>query len=319
MDIHETQLKEDWRKLITNLQKYLPKKKDILVLKPRVTMTRLSDVHGEAKNVFPQCFAGTKLVIYKDVMNKVKLVQNYSFGKSKAPHTCYSRLIHKEMEVKNSEEGLVVDLAGSATATYRETLEDNLEIRMTTKIRDLVSSDVEAVLEKETDRFIGSVSFGMKDVDVNTSKYVIQCMYKAMPGLSFGSEFGHKPLSLAQPWLSFSLRYDKPSFTVSSTYSMVGFQTCFYKQFAQKLRIATIVNKNHGGQTTLSVALNKICENGTELKMFVNSQLYSGFTVEKDVFFQDVDTETRVVRLLASTLIDGRNRVRFGFGVHLDF
>ncbi|CAK1550389.1 unnamed protein product [Leptosia nina] len=318
MDFKESKFKEEVGNFMINLQKLLPKKKDIaIILRPDVTvLTRLSDVHAEAKNVFPKCFVGAKLVIFKEMMDKVKLVQHYTFGKSKDAHKCFSQIIHKEMETTKAEDGLVVDLAGSATATYRESLEDDLEIRVTSKIKDFVSSEVEAVLEKNTQKWIGSSSFCVKDVDPSTLRLVAQFMYKVMPDYSVGVEAGVKTSTLATK-LSISSRYERPSFTLSSTVSNCGIQLCLYKQFSRDLRIATIVN--HSASTTLSLALHKNYQNGSELKMFVDSQRCGGFTFEKDILFSEPEAEMRVIRLLASTLIDRQRRVRFGFGFHLDF
>ncbi|XP_034834719.1 mitochondrial import receptor subunit TOM40 homolog [Maniola hyperantus] len=322
MDIKESLLKDDVSNFIFSLQKFLPKKKDALTSifefdKP--TLIRLSDVHLEAKKVFPKCFVGAKLVVLRDIMDKVKLMQNYSFGKTKESYKCFSHLLYKEMDTKNIDDGLLIDSTGSAIATYKETIDD-FEMRLTSKIKDIVSSETEIVFEKDSEKFIGSISCSMKDVDPITLNLVTQWMYKVRPEISIGSEFGIRPLAYPlSPELSFSARYERRSFTLSSTLSRLGFQVCVFKQFTPDLRIATIFNEsNKGGPASVGLALHKSYENGSQLKMFVDSQRCGGFTYERDVLFHE-HNEVRVIRLMASTLIDRQRRVRFGFGFNLDF
>ncbi|XP_045500358.1 mitochondrial import receptor subunit TOM40 homolog [Colias croceus] len=318
MDLKESKFKEEVNNFVMNLQKLLPKKKDIIILQTdRTDLTKLSDIHAEAKSVFPKCFIGAKLVILKEIMDKAKLVQNYNFGKPKDSYKCYSHFIHKEMQSKNIDDGLVIDLAGSATATYREALEDNLEIRMTTKIKNLISSEVEAVLENTGDRSVSSFSMNMKDVDPKTVSLITQWTYKVKPEFSVGMELRVKPLSTVLSTISVSSRYERPTYALSSTVSNMGFQLCLFKQFASDLRMATILNENKAG-TVMSVALHKSYENSSELKIFVDTQRCGGFTIEKDVMFSEA-SETRVVRLMASSMLDRQRRVRFGFGFQLDF
>ncbi|VVC95649.1 uncharacterized protein LOC126965258 [Leptidea sinapis] len=318
MDINESNLKEDLSKWITSLQNLLPKKKDIIIIQPqKAVLTRLGNIHFEAKSVFPKCFTGTKLVILRELFDKVKLVQQYNFGRPKDSYKCFSHFIHKEMETQNNSDGLVIDSTGSATASYKEVLEDGIEIKLTSKIKDLISSETEMVLEKETDKLIGSFSCTMKDVDPKTLRVVTQFIYKVLPEFSVGIESGMRPLYPLLPDISISSRYEKGSLTLSSTVSQLGFQVCLYKQLAPDLRIATIVNENKNGPN-MGFALHKMYGNGSEFKVFIDSQRCGGFTFEKDVHFVE-HNDTRVVRLVASTLIDRQRRVRFGFGFHLDF
>lgn len=321
MDISESFLKDEVGNFIFSLQKLLPKKKEAFVFEfDKPTLTRLSDVHSEAKNVFPKCFIGAKLVVFREIMDKVKLMQNYSYGKTKDSYKCYSHLLYKELDSKNVDDGLLIDSAGSAIATYKETF-DEYEMRLTSKIKDIVSSETEIVFERDGEKSVSSISCSMKDVDPITLSFVTQWMYKVRPDLSIGSEFGVRPLSYPiSPQLSFSARYERPSFTLSSTLSRLGFQVCVYKQFTPDLRIATILNENNdGGPTSVGIALHKSFENGSELKMFVDSQRCGGFTYQRDVLFHEPHNEVRVIRLMASTLIDRQKRVRFGFGFNLDF
>ncbi|XP_052743208.1 mitochondrial import receptor subunit TOM40 homolog [Bicyclus anynana] len=321
MDLKESLLKDDFGNILISLQKLLPKKKEPFFFEfDKATLTRLSDVHLEAKSVFPKCFVGAKLVILRQIMDKVKLMQNYSFGKTKESYKCYSHLLYKETDNKNVDDGLLIDSTGSAIATYKEKTDD-FEMRLTSKIKDVVSSETEIVFEKESDKSIGSISCSMKDVDPITLSLVAQWMYKIRPELSVGSEFGIRPLSHPiSPQLSFSARYERSSFTLSSTLSRVGFQVCIYKKFSPDLRIATIFNEgNKDLPASVGVALHKSFENGSELKMFVDSQKCGGFTYERDIVFQESHNDVRVIRLMASTLIDRQKRVRLGFGFNLDF
>ncbi|XP_028161314.1 mitochondrial import receptor subunit TOM40 homolog [Ostrinia nubilalis] len=321
MDINEDMIKEEVSSFVHSLQKLLPKKKEIIVIeKQKPKLIRLSDVHAEAKSVFPACFTGAKLVVLREVMDKVKLVQQYNFGKAKDSYKCFTHVIHKELEPKSSNEGLLVDSAGSATATYSEILDGTYQMRLTSKIKDLVSSETEMVIEKEQEKSVGSLSCCVKDVDPNTLKLVTQWTYKIIPEFSLGTEVSCRPLSSpTSPDLSISARYEKPSFTLSSTISRSGFQACLFKQFSPDLRIATIVNERTQGHTAIGVALHKKYQNGSELKIFVDSQHCGGFTFQKDVLFHEPHNEVRVLRLIGSTLIDRQRRVRFGFGFNLDF
>ncbi|OWR53762.1 mitochondrial import receptor subunit TOM40 homolog [Danaus plexippus] len=320
MEINESVIKEEVGNFLNSLQKLLPKKKDFIVIRnDKPTLTRLSDVHAEAKKVFPQCFVGAKMVIMRDVLEKVKLVQNYNLGKSKDSYKCFSQLIHKEMDEKNVADGLLVDSAGSATATYTEKMND-YEMKLTSKIKDLVSSETEISFETDSKKSIRSMSFALKDADPNTLKVVTQWMYKVSPEFCVGSEMGFKLLSYPlSPELSISARYDKPAFTLSSTISRAGYQVCLFKPFTSDLRIATIINENNrGGSATIGLALHKSYEN-SELKIFVDSQRCGGFTFEKDVLFKEQQNDVRVIRLMVSTIIDRQKRVRCGFGFNLDF
>lgn len=321
MDINEDMIKEEVSSFVTSLQKLLPKKKEFIVIeKYKPKLIRLSDVHTEAKSVFPICFTGAKLVVLREMLDKVKLVQQYNFGRTKDSYKCFNHLIHKEMEPKNAEEGLLVDSSGSATATYTEILDGTYQMRLTSKIKDLVSSETEMVIEREHEKSVGSVSCCVKDVDPNTLRLVTQWTYKIIPEFSVGTELNFRPLSLpAIPDLSVSARYEKSSFTLSSTVSRTGFQACLYKQFAPDLRIATIVNERAQGPTTIGVALHKKYNNGAELKIFVDSLHCGGFTFQKDVLFHEAHNEVRVLRIIGSTLIDKQKRVRFGIGLNLDF
>ncbi|XP_026495736.1 mitochondrial import receptor subunit TOM40 homolog [Vanessa tameamea] len=320
MDLNDSGIKEEVSNIISSLQKLLPKKKDIIFIAPdKSILTKLSDVHAEAKSVFPKCFVGAKLVIARDIMDKVKLVQSYNFSKTKETYKCFSHLIHKEMAAKNIDDGLIIDSMGSATATYKETMDD-YEMRLTSKIKDLVSSETELVFEKESEKSISSVSCSIKDVDPNNLKLVTQWMYRVMPELSFGSELGLKPLSYPiSPEFSVSTRYERPSFTLSSTISRIGFQVCLFKQFTPDLRISTILNESNRSSASIGLALHKSYENGSELKIFVDSQRCGGFTYQRDILFYEPHNEVRIIRLMASTLIDRQRRVRIGFGFNLDF
>lgn len=322
MELNENLIREEVSNLVSSLKRLLPRKKEIIVFTPqRPKLTRLSDVHIEAKNVFPRCFIGAKLVVLREVMDRVKLVQQYNFGATKEAHRCFNHFINKETEPKQVENGLLLESIGSATATYTELMDSQYEMRLTSKIRDLVSSETEVVFEKESEKSVGSMTCSMKDVDPNTLKLVTQWMYKVHPDFCCGTELSFKPLSYpSKPELSISARYDRPSFTMSSTISKAGFQVCLYKQFAPDLRIATIVNEGaRGAPATVGIALHKDYMNGSELKIFVDSQKCGGFTFQKDVTFSDPQNELRVVRLVCSTIIDRQRRVRFGFGFNLDF
>lgn len=322
MDLNEDKIREEVSSFVSSLQRLLPKKKDLIVIAPQsVKLTRLSDVHGEAKSVFPKCFLGAKLVILREIMDKVKLIQQYNYGKSKESYKCFSQLLYKEMEPKNSSEGILLDSTGCATATYTEVLEGAYVMRLTSRIKDLISSETELVFERDDQKSLCSVSCVMKDVDPNTMRVVTQCLYKIRPDFSIGTEVGLKPLSYPPvPDYSLSARYERPSFTLSSTASKTGFQVCLYKQFTPDLRIATVVHDgNRGGVTSVGVALHKTYQNNSELKIFVDSMKCGGFTFQKDILFHEPLNEVRVLRLIGSTLIDRQRRVRFGLGFNLDF
>ena len=322
MDINEDKLKEEVSSFVSSLQRLLPKKKELIVVEPRRYRTiKLCDVHTEAKSTFPKCFIGAKLIILREIMEKVKLVQQYNYGKTKESYKCFSQLIHKEMEPKSTGEGLVIDSAGSATATYKEMLEGDYEMRLTSRIRDLVSSETEIVFEKDNEKSVGSISCSVRDVDPNTLRLVTQWMYKVLPDVCFGTEIGFRPLAYPPtPDFSVSARYDRPGFTLSSTASRAGLQLCLYKQFSPDLRLATIITEGcRGAPTNVSLAMHKNYDNGSELKIFVDSQRCGGFTFQRDILFYEPHNEIRVLRLVGSTLIDKQRRVRFGVGFHLDF
>ncbi|XP_035443608.1 mitochondrial import receptor subunit TOM40 homolog [Spodoptera frugiperda] len=322
MDINEDKIKEEVSSFVSSLQRLLPKKKEIIVVEPQRHKTRkLCDIHAEAKSTFPKCFIGARLIVLREVLDKVKLVQQYSYGKTRESYRCYSQLIHKEMEPKSTDEGLLIDSSGSATATYKDSLDGEYQMRLMSRIRDLVSSETEIVFEKENEKSVGSVSCSVRDVDPNTLRMVTQWMYKILPEVCFGTEIGFKPLMYPPtPEISISARYDRPSFTLSSTASKIGFQVCFYKQFSPDLRLATIITEGcRGGQTTVSLAMHKNYQNGSELKIFVDSQRCGGFTFQRDILFYEPQNEARVLRLVGSTLIDKQRRVRFGIGINLDF
>uniref|UniRef100_A0A2A4JT30 Mitochondrial import receptor subunit TOM40 homolog n=1 Tax=Heliothis virescens TaxID=7102 RepID=A0A2A4JT30_HELVI len=322
MDINEDKIKEEVTSFVSSLQRLLPKKKEIIVVQPRrYKTTKLCDVHSEAKSTFPKCFVGARLIVLREILDKVKLVQQYSYGKSRESYKCFSQLIHKEMEPKSTDEGLLIDSSGSATATYKEVLEGAYEMRLTSRIRDLVSSETEIVFEKENDKSVGSVSCSVRDVDPNTLRMVTQWMYKIMPEVCVGTEIGLKPLAYPPaPEFSISARYERPTFTITSTASKVGIQVCLFKQFSPDLRLATIITEGcRGGQTNVSLAMHKNYQNGSELKIFVDSQRCGGFTFQRDILFYEPHNEVRVLRLIGSTLIDKQRRVRFGVGFNLDF
>lgn len=321
MDINEETLKEEVSSFVSSLQRLLPKKKDILIVTPyKPKLPKLSEIHAEAKSVFPMCFTGAKVVVLRELVNKVKLVQQYNYGKSKEVYNGISHLIHKEMEPKCAGEGILVDSAGSATATYSETLDGGYTMHLTSKIKDLVSSETEMLIEKETHKSGASIACSLKDVDPTTLRIVTQWMYKLHPEFCIGSEVAFRPMLYPPfPDVSVSVRYDRQAFTLSSTISKTGFQACLYKQFAPGLRIAGIVNDAHGGSPTVGVALHKKYNNGSELKIFVDSQHCGGFTFQKEVLFYEPHNEVRVLRVVGSTLIDKQRRVRLGFGFDLDF
>lgn len=326
MDLNEEKIKEEVSSFMYSLRKLLPKKKELIsIIEPvmRVKVTRLTDVHAEAKNVFPKCFIGAKLVILREILDKVKLVQQYNYGKSKEHHKCFAHLLHKEMAPKTSlsDDGLLIDTAGCATATYTDILDGGVVMRLISSIKDLIASETEVVFEKDSANALGAVSCTVRDVDPNTLRVVAQWMYKLRPDLSVGTELACKPLALPlAPDYSISARYFRASFAISSTVSRAGYQVCLYKKFAPDLQIATIVHDGtRNGETSVGVALHKRYQNGSELKIFVDSQRTGGFTFQKDFLFLEPHNEMRVLRLIGSTLIDRQRRVRFGLGINLDF
>lgn len=321
MDLNEQTFKNEVSSFVASLHKLLPKKKDFIVIEPeRPKPRRLVDVHIEAKSVFPLCFIGTKLVVLREILDKVKLVQQYNFGRPKESYRCFTDLIAKETEPKPSHDGLVLDWTGSATASYRETIDGGYEMRLVSKIRDLISSENEIVLEKSNESSVGSVTCTMRDVDPNTIRVISHFIYKLLPEIYIGTELGVRPLAYPpNPELSVSARYEKPTFTLSSTLSRLGFQVCLFKKLSSNLRIASIINESSKAPTTVGIALHKTYLNGCDVKIFVDSQRCGGFTLQKDVLLQEPQNEIRVLRLVASTLIDRQRRVRFGFGFNLDF
>ncbi|KAJ2945435.1 hypothetical protein O0L34_g247 [Tuta absoluta] len=325
MDFNENLIRDEVSSIMSSLQRLLPRKKEIFVVeRQKPKLTRLTDVHIEAKSVFPKCFIGAKLVVLREVMNKVKLVQQYNYGHSKECYRSFSQLINKEMEAKRLDDGLLLDNTGSATATYHETLDPNYDLYVTSKIRDLVSSETEFTLEKEGEKSVSSLTVAMKDVDPNTVKVIGQWFQQVIPEFGVGMEVNYKPTSLtAKPEVSVSTRYEQASFCLSSTISQAGFQVCFHKQFAPDLRIATLVHEASrgfgAGPPTIGIAIHKDFENGSELKLFVDSEKCGGFTFHKDLCFSEPLNDVRVVKLVWSALVDRQRRVRFGFGFNLDF
>ncbi|KAG6458225.1 mitochondrial import receptor subunit TOM40 homolog [Manduca sexta] len=321
MDINEEMIKQEVNSFVSNIQRLLPKKKDIIVFAPMNSrLTRLRDIHAEAKKVFPSCFIGAKLVVTRELLDKVKLIQQYNYGIPKNKHKCLAQLIDQELEPKDVEDGMIIDSAGCATATYTDKIDRDYIIRLQSKIKDLVSSETEVFIERQLAKSVGMVACSVRDVDPRTLRVVTQWMYKLRPDFYLGTEVVFKPLSyMSTLEYSISARYEKPRFAISSTISKSGFQVCLYKQFAADLRIATVVDEDLKGDTTVGVALQKNYGNGGELKMFVNSQRCGGFTYQKDVYFYEPHNEIRVLRLVGSTLIDRQRRLRFGFGFHLDF
>ncbi|XP_068617962.1 mitochondrial import receptor subunit TOM40 homolog [Battus philenor] len=320
MDLNEDSIKAEVSNFVSSLQRLLPKKKDIIVIEPiKAKLLRLSDIHTEAKSVFPKCFIGTKLIIVRQVLDKVKLVQQYNYGKTKETYQSYKQYLNKEMEPKHINDGLLIDSNGSATATYTENIEGAYTVNLTSKIKDLISSETEVEIERESERSVTSFSFKMNDMEPNTLKTITQWMYKVHPDFSIGTELGFKPLSYpALPELSVSTRYGKPTFSVTSTVSRAGFQVCVFKKLSEDLRLATIIDEGqHTAPVTVGLALHKTYAD-SELKIFVDTQRCGGFTFQKDVYFRE-SNDVRVLRLVGSTLIDGQRRVRFGFGINLDF
>lgn len=325
MEINENLLKEEVSSFVSSLQRLLPKKKAIITVQaPRKSnIKRLSDVHIEAKSVFPKCFIGAKLVVFREIMNKVKLLQQYNYhnpNMSKETYRSFTNLINNEMEPKATDDGLLIDTNGCATATYTESIEGSYEVRLTSKIKDLISSETELILEKETDRSVGSFTLGMRNVDPSTLKLVTQWIQVVQPDFSVGTELTLRPLVRSlKPEVAISARYERQSFTISSTISKAGFQFCLFKQFAPDMRISTIIHdSNRGVPATIGIALHKNYQNGAELKLFVDSDKCGGLTVQKDVVFAE-HHEQREIHLVTSALIDRQRRLRFGFGFNLDF
>ncbi|KPJ03845.1 Mitochondrial import receptor subunit TOM40-like [Papilio xuthus] len=321
MDLSEDAIKAEVSNFVSSLQRLLPKKKDIIVLEPAKTnQTRLSEVHAEAKSVFPKCFVGARLVVLRQVLDKVKLLQEYNYGKTRETYQSYKRYLNKESEPKFVGDGLVVDASGSATATYTERMDGACTLRLTSRIRDLVASETEVELEREGDRSVASFTFKMNDMEPNTLRTVTQWMYQLRPELSVGTELSFKPLACpALPELSLSARYRGPSYCVSSTVTKLGFQVCLFKRLAADLRLAGVVSEGRAGAPlTAALALHKAYE-GCELKIFVDSQRCGGFTVQKEVYVRDAQEEERVLRLVGSALLDGQRRLRLGFGFNLNF
>lgn len=323
MDLNE-EFKPDLKGFITMVKGLLPYKKDnypTFFEEPRKEkITKLSDVHAEAKNVFPSCFVGAKVVVLREFMDRIKIMQQYNFGKQKEPYRCFSQVLDKEM-VPQRDDKVIVDPAGSITASYSETIANGYEMVLTSKIKDLVSSETELSFEKETDCTVASITCSMKDVDPNNTKMVTHWMYKIRPDFSFGTEVSFKPLGFPlTPDYSISARYTKPSFVLSTTASKTGFQICVFKQFGPGLKLASIVTEAmNRGPTTLGLALHKSYLNGSEMKIFVDTQKCGGFTFQKDVYFDGEMAQERMLRLIVSSQIDRQRRLRLGFGFNLEF
>ncbi|KPJ12874.1 Mitochondrial import receptor subunit TOM40-like [Papilio machaon] len=321
MDFSEDTIKAEVSNFVSSLQRLLPKRKDIIVLEPAKTnQTRLSEVHAEAKSVFPKCFVGARLVVLRQVLDKVKLLQEYNYGKTRETYQSYKRYLNKESEPKFVGDGLVVDASGSATATYTERMDGACTLRLTSRIRDLVASETEVELEREGERSVTSFTFKMNDMEPNTLRTVTQWMYQLRPELSVGTELSFKPLACpALPELSLSARYRGPTYCVSSTVTKLGFQVCLYKRLAADLQLAGVLCEGRAAAPlTATLALHKAYE-GCELKIFVDSQRCGGFTVQKEVCLRDAQEEERVLRLVGSALLDGQRRLRLGFGFNLNF
>lgn len=322
MDINEERIKEEVTSILNVLKSFLPKKNaDFVPIKKKEKVVRLSDIHAEAKTVFPDCFLGAKVMVMRQIADKVKMVQEYNFAKQRLDsYRSFSQLLHKEMEAK-SDDKVVINPSGSVTATYHTTVEDNCEIWLTSKIKDITSSETELTFEKDTHKSIGCFSMSMRDVDPSNIKLVTQMMYRFFPDFSVGTQIGLRPLCLPLvPEYSISARYEKPSFALTSTVAKTGFQVCVFKNLSPDLKLASIINEGcRGGPPTVSVAMHKSYEGGSELKIFVDSERCGGFTFQKDVVFYEPMNDDRVLRLIASTLIDRQRRVRLGFGFHLDF
>lgn len=325
MDLTEETIKEEVINFVTNLQKLLPKRKEILnVLTPvRPKMRRLTDIHFEAKNVFPKCFIGVKLLVLRNIqlnlMEKVKLSQQYVYGKPLQEFKCFTQLLHKEMELKTAEHMLIIDTSPSAVASYKQILDDGYELLLTSKVQDLHSSETELVLEKSDSTYNGSINCTIKDVDPATFKIVSQWMRKVRPEVCLGIEVGVKPFSqLFNPEISLSARYDNPAYTLSSTLSTIGFQVCCFKQFTSDIQVATVLNQRGGRFPTAGWALRKTFPNQSELKVFVDTQICGGMSYQKDVFINDNSRQIRVLGITVSALIDRKKRFKFGIGFNID-
>lgn len=321
MDINEDKIKEEVGSFVSNLQRMLPKRKEIIIVdtKPYRKMVKLTDVHSEAKNVFPKCFVGAKLIILREIMDRVKISQQYDYGKPKEPYKCFTQMLYREMAPKPTRELLLVDTSGSATATYREDLDNGYEMRVISKIKDLFSFETEFVLEKTDDAYCGALSCVMNDVMPKTLRVVSQWMQEVYPEFSVGLEVGLRPLVYPPlPEVSVSARYHVPSFTLSSTVNKYGFQICLFKKFAENLRLAAILNESNRGTTNVGLAVQRTFSNGSELKTFVDSQRCGGVTFQRNIYLHD-HQDSRLIRLIFSSLIDNQRRMRFGFGFDIDF
>lgn len=325
MEINESLLKEEVSSFVSSLQRLLPKKKAIITVEApqKYNIKRLSDIHVEAKSVFPRCFIGAKLVVFREIMNKVKLLQQYNYynpNMSKETYRSFTNLINNEMEPKRTDDGLLIDTNGCATATYTESIEGSYEVQLTSKIKNFTASETELVLQKQTDRSVGSFALCMRNVDPSTLKLVTQWMQVVQPDFSVGTEFTLRPLERSlKPEVAISARFERQSYTLSSTISKAGFQFCFFKQVTPDLRLSTIIHDNNRGvPATIGVALHKNYQNGAQLKLFVDSAKCGGLTIQKDVVFVE-HHEQREIHLVTSAIIDRQRRLRFGFGFNLDF
>lgn len=320
MDLNEDIIKEEVSNFVSSLQKMLPKKKEIInVLRPQPKMCRLTDVHADTKNVFPKCFVGAKLVILREIMDRVKLSQQYNYGTMKKPYSCFNHLLYKELEPKVAGQTLVVDTSASATATYRQDLDDGYEMLLTSKIRDLYSSETELIFEKKDRNYYGAVTCAMRDVDPATLKVVSQWMHRVLPDFSVGLEVGFKPFSHPPfPEFSVSGKYEKTAFTLSSTVSKMGFQVCCFKKFSEDVRVGAVINESNEDSPSMSLAVHKIFANSSEVKMFIDSHRCGGVTYQKEVYFRENINDLRVLKITVCSLIDKQRPIKFGIGFNID-
>ncbi|GBP58935.1 Mitochondrial import receptor subunit TOM40 homolog [Eumeta japonica] len=326
MDLNENVLKHDVGGFFSGLRKMLPKRGDTNVDEKRSDhqgngVVRLGAIHTEAKNVFPRCFVGARMTIVREILDRVKVLQEYSYGKPKEPHRFFTNLLQKEVEKGKNEEGLLIDSSGSATATYAEKIADDYELRVTSKIRDIVSSETDITIERRTYKSISSLTYSMRNVDPSSLNLITQWMYGVLPQFAIGIEMRLQPLvspGPPTPDMSLSARYDSPHFILSSTVGKSGYEVCFFKQFSPKIRLATILHdRSRDVGTTVGIGVQKVYPDGSESKIFIDSQRCGGLTYQKKIYVEN-DAGNKYVCVVASAVIDRNKRIQFGFGFDLD-
>lgn len=315
------ELKDDLTNLVKNIQKIFNTDEVVKLLKANQKTESLKNIHKEAKSVFPTYFTGTKISMSTSLnlnyIEKVNLVQEYSYGGDKKVNM-YSQLLYNELEKRRKGSTLRFGAPPTATCTYKQVFADNVEMSLTTKIKDLAGSDLGVSFETGSKSFCGSMSVALTNLNPSTISFVWQWMEQISPAWMIGVEVGAKPFkqtTLLPDRFSFNIKYSNPSFILSSTMSKKKIQLCCFKRISNDVEVAAIFS---ACSPRIGLALRKTFDNQSEVKMFTDSKIGAGVTYEKKLFLQDKNYDTKTVRITISSIVDNCWYFKFGLGIHID-